>query len=194
MKKMILALLLPSLWLYASCKKDELDRDCLPDLPCASQYGANTFGCYINGKPWVAHIAHYILDPTLTRPVDAIYDEQGYRLDKTNLFHIKARKVDSTGYDFWSINITPLPDTLTINQQTPKVFDRLKVEANLPNVYGESKRFIIDTLSDHRISITKIDTKKMVIAATFDFRMISKDYKDTIYISKGRFDVKYLAE
>ena len=37
------------LLLFNNCKKNEQDA-----LPPATQNGANTFGCLVNGKPWVS--------------------------------------------------------------------------------------------------------------------------------------------
>ena len=65
------------LWLFA-CHKDKDDKDCPAGLHCATQEGANTFGCYIDGKPWVAQIGSNILDPTL-HEIEANYDETDYR-------------------------------------------------------------------------------------------------------------------
>ena len=57
-------ILLLVLGTYLGCHKDLPDQDCPPGLPCATQTGENTFGCYINGQPWVAQVAHIFL----TRP------------------------------------------------------------------------------------------------------------------------------
>jgi hypothetical protein len=38
----------------ASCKKEQPDPP--PDLPPLTNVGAMTFGCYVNGEPWVAEV------------------------------------------------------------------------------------------------------------------------------------------
>ncbi len=48
--KTILIFLFAACSIFASCKKDKTQED---SLPPATQTGANTFGCYINGKLYV---------------------------------------------------------------------------------------------------------------------------------------------
>jgi len=36
-----------------ACKKDDPAPNPPPELPPATQTGANTFGCYVNGKPFI---------------------------------------------------------------------------------------------------------------------------------------------
>ena len=42
--------LLLVLLFFVSCKKQSSEPE--PDLPPETQQGADTFGCYLNGKPW----------------------------------------------------------------------------------------------------------------------------------------------
>ena len=92
--------------LHPNCRKDQ-DQDCPPDLPCATQAGENTFGCYINGKPWVAGVAPYIWDPTVHK-IEASHDEPNYSTEHNNFLQITASSVDSFAYDFISMTFTPV--------------------------------------------------------------------------------------
>ncbi len=38
--------------LHTQCEKDTPDPNNIPGLPPATQIGANTFGCLVNGEPW----------------------------------------------------------------------------------------------------------------------------------------------
>ncbi|MDO8368026.1 MAG: hypothetical protein Q7T20_14585, partial [Saprospiraceae bacterium] len=58
-------------------------------MPCATQVGANTFGCYINGKPWVAEIGHGIYDP-LIKKTKSRYDEVGIGAADIYYFYLSA--------------------------------------------------------------------------------------------------------
>jgi hypothetical protein len=40
--------------IFAQCKKTKIETTELEKLPPATQTGANTFGCLVNGKAWVA--------------------------------------------------------------------------------------------------------------------------------------------
>ena len=77
---------------HLSCAK-EVNNDCPPDLPCATMTGENTFGCYINDKPWVANIAD---NWSILRPIDALYDEPGHGLYDNYYWRIYAQKVDDS--------------------------------------------------------------------------------------------------
>ena len=39
---------------FAQCKKTKIEPTELSKLPAATQIGANTFGCLVNGKAWIA--------------------------------------------------------------------------------------------------------------------------------------------
>ncbi len=50
--------------IFASCKKESTPQDELSKLPPATQTGANTFSCLVNGKAWVAQTdCRLICDP-----------------------------------------------------------------------------------------------------------------------------------
>jgi hypothetical protein len=196
MKKQILytappLLLVLSLLGIMACRKDEPPQDCPPDLPCATQYGANTFGCYIDGVPWVAGVAPYVFDPS-AHPIEAEHDETGYGQDYYSQFRLSARSIDSSGYQFWSISFRPLKDTITMTEYNYN-FDNLSVEAKIIVGNQGNKTYVIDTLSPYIIKVHKYNTEKGVISGLFNFKMISKSGEDTIIITNGRFDVKYIS-
>ncbi|MEZ4980871.1 MAG: hypothetical protein R2769_04640 [Saprospiraceae bacterium] len=56
-----------------SCKKEKLEGP-LSELPPSTQEGAHTFGCLINGKPWVAHLDPGVFTPSL-RKITSNYSE-----------------------------------------------------------------------------------------------------------------------
>jgi hypothetical protein len=77
-----LLLLLPLLTLLASCEDATADLyPALPPvrLPAASQVGANTFGCLVNGQPWEASNSR-TLDGRVLTPT-ARYQHGELRLD-----------------------------------------------------------------------------------------------------------------
>ena len=49
----LLIIIATFLLLGSSCKKDKLVNE-IDKLPPATQTGANTFGCLVNGKAWIA--------------------------------------------------------------------------------------------------------------------------------------------
>jgi len=49
----LLLLLFSLASIFASCKKEKMVEE-IDKLPAATQNGANTFGCLVNGKAWIA--------------------------------------------------------------------------------------------------------------------------------------------
>ena len=57
--------------IFTACKKDKTETTELSKLPAATQTGANTFGCLVNGKAWVAqNDCFYLCDS----PFKILYD------------------------------------------------------------------------------------------------------------------------
>ena len=65
-----------------TCRKEDDDFG----LPPATQTGANTFGCLVDGKPWIAEIDPKVLDP-LIRKTSSRYDEVGIGAADNFYFH-----------------------------------------------------------------------------------------------------------
>lgn len=170
----------------STCKKDDLD--CVPDLPCATQAGANTFGCYINGKPWVSGIAPYVLDPTV-HELNVNYDEPNYSYNDFHIFQFTATAVDSFAYEFWALAFGPLLTTGDLSHQQLSTF---RAEVYLEYLPDVRRVFQLDTLSPYDITITKLDFDKNIVAGKFAFTGITEDKKDTIIVTNGRFDLIYL--
>jgi hypothetical protein len=176
-------LLLLTLLTLADCRKDDSPQDCPPDLPCATQTGANTFGCYIDGVPWVAKVEPNVLDPT-SHPFEVSYDETGYGGFNNNNVKIKARYHSTEKYDFFSILFAPLINVGDIE------FDSLAY-TNFLFRYSQ-KSYYLDRSFPHNLNISKLDTVKRVLSGSFYFTVINSD--DTIKITDGRFDLKYSPE
>ncbi|HLP94287.1 MAG TPA: hypothetical protein VK168_09645 [Saprospiraceae bacterium] len=184
MKHTLLVALTATMLIY-NCKKDNLN--CVPDLPCATKYGANTFGCYINGKPWVADIAPYMLDPTL-HAIEAEYDVTGYLDDPNNALRVTASRWDSTSSGFLTLYIKPVKGVGELNAGTAdfSVWGNLINQIHPNDVMGID----LDTIQDYSLTITHLDTEAKVISGVFSFKGISG--AETIEVTDGRFDVKYL--
>lgn len=173
-------LLLLSIWIVSGCQKDSLD--CPPDLPCATQTGENIFGCYINGKPWVAHVEPYVLDPAAHK-IEASYDETDYGSFNDNYVRLLGVYRGDTSSSL-IIHFKPLLRAGRI------VMDSLifhGIEFQTPH-----KHYEIDEASPYEIDVTKLDLEKNIISATFSFTGVSDT--DTIKVTDGRLDVRYYPE
>jgi hypothetical protein len=167
-------LVLGLLLLITSCKKNSEPE---PDLPPETQQGANTFGCYLNGKPWqpsengIGSRNLYVQLDGQYFKLHANYDEDE-RDEIISLFSDKvilSRVGDyplkkSTNFDnrsrFWDVN---------------------------KNV--DLRSFDADIISDGLLTITNFDTQKKFVSGKFWFSLQKGDVK---YEAKeGRFDISY---
>lgn len=171
---------------FSVCKKD--DPGCPPDLPCATQTGENTFGCYIDGEPWVAGIASYVWDPTLHK-IEANYDEPSYGKQYFNGFQLTATRIDSISYDFWKFSCSPILSELELKHDH---LASLRFEARLTSPLSDF--YHLDTMFPYKIQITHLDTSKNIASGRFDLTMVSSSKTDTIKITEGRFDIRYNPE
>lgn len=172
-----------------SCLKGLFDEK----LPKATQTGANTFGCKIDGKSWIPDGTHdlFVSIPALSA---SIYQWQG-----TRNFHLSARK-DPSGfkktdetYDDLYFDIT-LPATageLRIDKTCNSCgiycpYNSIRFAVKV-SPYGEC--YITDSLHPGKIHFTRIDTLNRIVSGTFEFRAIDKNTGKTINVTDGRFDV-----
>ena len=182
-------LILTSLLTLPACKKDPPEQNCSPGLPCATQTGENTFGCYIDGKSWVAEIAPYVFDPTV-HDIEAQYDEADYGTNNNNFLYVKGGRYDSITNGFISLSIRPLISTGEIYSSQVSHLDASGLITYINN--GQTVNaisFSLDTIFDYHIEITYLNMEKNIVAGIFSFTGTSAE--DTVKVTDGRFDVKY---
>lgn len=184
MKKalLLLILLLPS-FLSTTCHKNDDDFG----LPPATQTGANTFGCLIDGKPWVADIAPNILDPAM-RKLDMSYDETLSGVFYNNTFALFARLVNDTTSLSFAVTGFKLEKPGLLDVALNKLSIRYRQHSPLVKTYEMN-----ETLP-YKYEITKLDTLANICSGRFEFYVISSDKSDTLHITEGRFDKKYSPE
>ena len=192
MKKLLLAAL-PILWvtlLFYACRKDNLEPGTYPApidytvLPPATQTGANTFGCLIDGEVWVPRVP--LLAVTYVDKY-ALFNEKnlsGSGILLTNL-------VDSKNDDHFTLAFTSsffqertyqtLSDTAAFrfNPDFRKLNDQ----------YGH-----IDGDTSNYLTITKIDTAHNFISGIFRCVLYTANKSKSIKITDGRFDMIYYPE
>ena len=166
------------------CKKqsnNNTDDTNVPGLPPATQIGANTFGCLVNGVPWVPQG----FGGTTNLSID--YDpEFNY-----GIFNISAESIVSQS-NFSTIGIS-IRDSLN--------YMKAPLQLNLSNnslygvFYSDENCFItyFDTtvIRKGTLILTTYDKTKGVIAGKFDAILFKVGCTDTIRITKGRFDFKF---
>ncbi|TAD92859.1 MAG: hypothetical protein EAY75_01605 [Bacteroidetes bacterium] len=165
MKNILLIALLPLL-LAASCKKDKL-ADELSKLPPATQTGANTFGCLVNGKAWVPEGSDGNNSNLKIYISGTDFDLRAYRLLDTKS-EILVGSVGFTGLGAYELD--------GVRNSTGVVFDGCSVNR------GTTAYRI------GQLTIENFDNAKGIISGKFSFNIYHRNCTDTIRITHGRFD------
>ena len=153
----------------------------LSKLPAATQTGAGTFGCMVNGKAWMPQGRGNILGPANPTIVyDATYDNGsldirariyagGSGLSSGNaisIIEIYGSKLDKEGeYNLTNSNV------------------RFAYSTDTEGFYSKE-----DLASNCKLTITKLDKVNAIISATFSFTIEKKDTGKKLTVTDGRFD------
>ena len=170
------AILMILLWLpvLVACKKNELNA-----LPPATQTGANTFGCLVNGKAWVPQKGGLFTDKPL---------EGGYLLvgNQLNLW-IQATGKDGSGLDLW-VEKPSLTGEYELKYDTG-----IKPTVLLPRNYGyyyqSGTGYITAPQYTGRLIVSRTDTIKGILSGTFEFTARNAKTGQTVSVTDGRFDL-----
>ncbi|AII52041.1 DUF6252 family protein [Hymenobacter sp. APR13] len=169
-----------ALLLLSQCSKCK-DNDPSPEaqLPPATQTGANTFGCLVNGEAWTPRgnnsNSNYSVsyDPGLN---GGLFSLQTYRYpDKSEFFQSISLEVISNA----RVGSYSLPSP----RRTRVVFQDTR-----PNCYWSSA----DSATTYRrgtLTITHLDLQAGIVSGTFAFTLY-KPGCDSIRVTQGRFDKK----
>lgn len=182
MNKRLLLLLLPFLLvqchLFQRKKDDPQPTDPVSQLPPATQEGRNTFGCLLNGKPWIPKGAAG-LSSNLSPYYDPYYAQ--------GTFNLHATINEGTNFQSITLYSDSLPNigTYSLNLAGRR-------GAGYTNV--DKITYAGCDYSDSRIvyqkgtlTITKLAPP--IISGTFEFTL-AKSGCDTIKVTDGRFDLQ----
>ncbi|GHB85806.1 DUF6252 family protein [Persicitalea jodogahamensis] len=161
----------------ACCTKEDKDP-----LPKATQEGKNTFGCKINGKPWVPERGGVLFSSV--KPIEGGF----YRVLTTPRsvgIWIRTRDNDKKRVHVHLEDIEVGEHLLNLDTQVMPV-------TILAKDYGmyQVGNLIHSTSSRHtgRVTITKADTLTGIISGTFEF-IAASSTGDTVRVTDGRFDI-----
>jgi hypothetical protein len=141
-------------------------------LPPITTHGAGTFGCKINGKPFVAKGSTMIPATQL----DVLNKNVG----------IIGRDVSNKQvYYSVSFNIDPVIDNDVIS--FPNTFTQNSGASCIIN----SKQYNSFPIQYGIVRFLRTDYQRMIFSGTFEFDVYSVDRKDTIHITEGRFDLHH---
>lgn len=176
------------LFSLASCKscKKEVNPD---PLPPETQTGANTFGCLIDGQPWIPNGGGGFsgIKPTSVTGVSGKF----IKISGDANFPDRRETINILINDYKTVGRKKL------QFDTPKFPNSVGID---PKNYGEYiKRYsspigeIVYTTNANiggYVEITKFDEINGVISGIFEFDAIDEKSGKVIRITKGRFDLK----
>ena len=178
MKKIITALTF-FIMIGASCKKDKTEPTELSKLPAATQIGANTFGCLVNGVVFVNKGAdvnnsnfRLIVDPTF----------------QNGAFQIRVYSIQNSKYERININSNDINGTGLYHVQgnTGPIFIDYSNDNSNCNFNQSATCYLKGSLN-----LTRYDVANGIFSGTFQFNMKDPTFNcDTLKISEGRFDKK----
>lgn len=169
-------LLLAALLGLSQCKKN--DPDPASQLPPATQTGANTFGCLLNGQPWLPGgndgFSNY----------DVVYDP----FYSQGTLSVGASRLTGNGADKQIIGFAS--DSL---RNTGKYILRTggRHQADFINKQTSCSYHSADVSTYCRgtLTITRLDRALGIVSGTFAFTLATPGC-DTIKVTQGRFDKK----
>jgi len=180
--KLLLYLCLATLTQCSKCKNDPAPADPAAQLPPATQTGANTFGCLVNGQP---------LTPkgnTGSSNFDVVYNP-GFRGGDLN---IGAYRVGDGHRQYFSISAAPVTSTGVYSFTRPTGVCTATY-TDIPGTPNGCSVISSDQDVAYRsgfLEITKFDTRARIISGTFNFKLLQAGC-DTLKSTQGRFDAKF---
>ncbi|HZY37199.1 MAG TPA: DUF6252 family protein [Mucilaginibacter sp.] len=161
-----------------SCKKQPVDQ--LSLLPPATQTGANTFGCLVDGAAFVPKNISIVRGPVLR--CEYSLTAQGY------VFYITSA-VDAGNGMANAIDIRT--DSLKISEGETLSLTKSFTPGLAAAGYGDQSNYTTNANATGQLNITHLDTLNQIVSGTFHFNAVSKG-GDTVKITNGRFDVHYM--
>ena len=156
-------------------------------LPAATQVGANTFGCRVNGEVWEASNAATLTGNVLTP--SAHYQQGELRLDAFRRLQVAG---PVTNFHFVLGRVTgPGVYQLGSLQRQPGRYARLETD------YGRVG-YATDSSSAGTLTITRLDTAGAhpSVAGRFELRAVPRqnarhaDLSAELQVTEGRFDIQ----
>ena len=187
-RKLPLYLSLLLLTQCSKCKNNPAPADPAALLPPATQTGAGTFGCLLNGQPWTPSGGGALSVPNLYVTYDPTY--KGGNLAVTAyrvLGSTTSRQYLGVGGDGISQAGTYPLRTFELNPTTPlRVASFSDGSKTSPcNEYLSAP----GTTATGQLMLTCLDKQQGIVSGTFAFTL-SQPGCDTIKVTNGRFDYK----
>lgn len=166
------ALLLAALLGLSQCKKK--DPDPVDQLPPATQTGANSFGCLVNGQPWTPQGLFF------GKPYSLVYD---FRAPGGHL-HLRA--------DRFSTQLPQSIDLVASHVNRPGAYPLDAGTAYDSGITGPCQQYTAFRPGFRvrgLLVITRLDPGPGIVSGTFAFTLYQPGC-DSVKVTQGRFDKK----
>lgn len=168
----------------SECKKHKPPSNPFDQLPPATQTGANTFGCLVNGKVWIPN-GYFSPYPNYRVIVDPNFSDGNVDIRLYRIANGIREDISIASDSIKTVGIYKINDNGRTQHRFQKSSEDLSVQ------YCE----IFYGGIFHRqgyLNITKFDLNNGIISGEFEIQAININcgYGDTIKITKGRFDKK----
>jgi hypothetical protein len=159
-----------------------------PDpLPEATQGGKQTFGCRVNGKPFVPDGG---TGWNATKPIVVYYTgRRGVNGAVHEYYYIDA--VAKDGQSMLIIVSDPL-------RTGPRILDKEYIPTTWPNVLNDAAAyqglggtFFTGPPHTGRLVLTRSDSAARIMSGTFEFRAVNPKTGEVVEVTDGRFDVRW---
>lgn len=177
MKKIFLILL--TTFALSCCNKDDDTPSCqgIDCLPPATQTGAGTFGCLVNGEPYVDNSGFFNCFYQL---VDGEY-YFSISAENTNSIPRNIR-ISTSAFEIFENNTYQLIEPMDGNAHAAVIFNFNGVQTNENTT---------DTQYTGNLTITKLDAQNKVVSGIFNFQILDIINNKVYNITDGRFDTQY---
>jgi hypothetical protein len=179
MKHYFIFLLFSLTLLQFSCKKESKQQQ---DLPPATQTGERTFGCYINGRPWIPTGA----GPGFPAVAPAVFS------DGINQLRVFVRAYSRS--DYFEIYLADPVAGMHVVAENGNVYPNNLYRSNYCayNINTSGSDIVYKTTSQFKgyVNITRCDTIANIVSGTFEFTGVNLQTGDTVRVTGGRFDTK----
>lgn len=188
MKTIILTLIF-FITVLMGCNNND-DNKFIPTLPPATQTGANTFGCYIDGKLLVPRdgTGYYGgSDDGMSSPVSGTPPNWVYKD-----IHVHDFKSSSNGImDIHFVNLHENGEGIFEIQES-NCERGLAANATLNIRCRINEKWYCSIENTGTLTITRYDYENRIFSGTFSCKAVNRDNPDDIVdITQGRFDIKW---
>lgn len=189
MKNLLLLFLVVLLTLFSCSKDDNKSQKPIDQLPPATQVGANTAGCLVNGEAFLPK------GTSLGGPILSCFyqrNQYGYHLGLS----INNKTFDLIKTVQFGTNLIELVENTTYHLVAKKSDINNNYISNFGEYYILSDKdadihyYTTDTVTGE-LKITKLDTQRNIISGTFWYDAINSN-NEKVQVREGRFDMHYV--